>query len=190
MKERKPFLRKTRLVYNRVGDCAYVTAGKHTVVVDLEDVPLLAGWTISVSTCRYVRLLGSFSEKPQKCVYLHRMILNAPADMDVDHISGDRLDNRKINLRVCNSAENARNRKCSDSVRRVFKGCHYYKNQRGNKKWIARIWINGANLFLGCFMTPEEAAAAYNDRAKSEFGPFARLNTLDTPRATYSAVGL
>lgn len=182
--------RKTRLIYRRVGNSAYIAVGKRTVIVDVEDLSVFAGWTISISTCNYVRLLGPFSEKPQRCVYLHRVLLDASVETCVDHISGDRLDNRRANLRICTHAENSRNRKCLDSARRLFKGCHYYKNQRGDKKWIARIWVNGRNLFLGCFVTPEEAALAYNEKARTEFGAFARLNVIQSHRETVSVVNL
>lgn len=44
-------------------------------------------------------------------ILMHREIMNAPKDMQVDHINGDGLDNRRENLRVCTNAENGRNRK-------------------------------------------------------------------------------
>lgn len=41
---------------------------------------------------------------------MHRLIMNAPKGMEVDHLNGDGLDNRKINLRICSHSENTKNR--------------------------------------------------------------------------------
>lgn len=46
----------------------------------------------------------------KKCVKLHRVLLNAPQGMCVDHINGNRLDNRKSNLRLCTYSQNSANR--------------------------------------------------------------------------------
>jgi hypothetical protein len=46
-----------------------------------------------------------------KIVYLHRFLLTAPKNTIIDHINGDKLDNRKKNLRFCNTSENVRNQK-------------------------------------------------------------------------------
>lgn len=45
-----------------------------------------------------------------KKISMHRLIMNAPKGMEVDHLNGDGLDNRKINLRICSHSENTKNR--------------------------------------------------------------------------------
>jgi len=49
------------------------------------------------------------STKPSKAVLMHRFILDAPSEMEVDHRNGDTLDNRRNNLRIATRPQNGRN---------------------------------------------------------------------------------
>lgn len=105
-----------------------------------------------------------------KRLYLHREITGAPADKVVDHINGDRLDNRRENLRICTQKQNAVNRrKRSDVVGSIYKGVRL---KRGN--YEACI----ADVYLGTFYTEVDAAHAYNLAAIERYGEFACLNVL------------
>lgn len=88
--------------------------------------------------------LHTFSDRR---VRLHRLVINAKESDIVDHLNGDRLDNRLSNLRVCTQEENARNRKNT-------KG---YSWDRAKNKWIVRY----RNTFYGRYDTEEEAKEAY-----------------------------
>lgn len=108
-----------------------------------------------------------------KKMYLHRFIMDAPKGLQVDHINGDTLDNRKENLRICTIQENLRNKK----GKREYKGAIYAGKGRNLKKpWSARISFEGRNLYLGHYETAEEAARAYDEAAKKYYGEFAKLN--------------
>ena len=102
-------------------------------------------------------------------ITLSRVIMNVPDALKVDHINGDTLDNRKSNLRICTQAQNTRNRIKPIINTSGYKGV---SKQTKGKKWIARI----ANVYLGLFNTPVEAAKAYDNKAKELFGEFAHLN--------------
>ena len=101
--------------------------------------------------------------------YMSRLITTAPKGKEVDHINGDTLDNRKINLRICSHAENSRNRKKPI-------GNNQYKGVRKNRRKYA-AYIQGGK-YLGLYDTPEQAAFAYNEAAKDYYGEFACLNVV------------
>lgn len=82
--------------------------------------------------------------------------------IQVDHINGDKTDNRIANLRLATSAENHQNRKKPATNTSGYIGV--YRDVSG--KWAARIRAKPRRIFLGLFDTPEAAADAYNE-AKS-----------------------
>lgn len=94
----------------------------------------------------------------------------------VDHINGDPLDNRRLNLRIATPHQNAENRR-KISETRPYKGV-----SQNYHKWVARIgWMDPEtgireNIYLGSFNTPEEAAMAYDAKAIELFDEFASLN--------------
>jgi len=108
-----------------------------------------------------------------KPVYMHRMILDGEAIEQVDHINGDGLDNRSVNLRVCSKRENMRNRRPNKNSSSAFKGIHW---DGRDKRWQARIRVNGNRMCLGSFRNEEEAAIAYDNAAREYHGEFARVN--------------
>jgi len=107
--------------------------------------------------------------------YLHRIIMQPPKGMDIDHLSGDTLDNRRTNLRVCTRSQNCMNRIAKRNGRSAFKGVHFLRYKTTN--YIqAQIRVNGRLIHLGTFKTQEDAARAYDEAARTHFGEFARLN--------------
>lgn len=79
-------------------------------------------------------------------------------ELPIDHINGDRLDNRIENLRECALGSNSQNSKLNKNNTSGFGGVHW--NPRLSK-WCARIMINKVNYNLGHFTRPEEAREAY-----------------------------
>jgi hypothetical protein len=107
---------------------------------------------------------------------IHRLILNAPSHLEVDHIDGNRLNNQRSNLRLCNSSENKCNRGPRKDNKSGYKGVSWHKQ---NQKWTVRLQIpSGRYLSLGCYHDIKEAATAYNEAAKKYHGEFAFLNQL------------
>lgn len=104
-------------------------------------------------------------------VFMHRYILGAPAGLKVDHINRDRLDNRRCNLRLTDSAGNARNCGKNSQSGQPYKGIRRY-----GTRWGARLKYEGKWCCLGWLATPEEAAVAYDLMAMALFGEFAATN--------------
>lgn len=100
---------------------------------------------------------------------LHRAVMEARDDILVDHRDGNRLDNRRANLRTATHIENARNRAPCE-------GQQYKGITPTNGKWKARIKVGGTSIYLGSFDEAKDAALAYDAAARRLFGEFARLN--------------
>lgn len=104
---------------------------------------------------------------------MHRMIMNPPDGMVVDHRNGDTLDNRRENLRVCTPKQNLQNRKSEKGSSSRYIGVHWHTPPG---KWLATINPNKQNYSLGHFDSEEDAAIARDVAAQFFFGGFARLN--------------
>ena len=96
---------------------------------------------------------------------MHRVILNAPPGVEVDHINGNGLDNRRSNLRLATRAQGQANRGRFKSNKSGYKGVHFDK-QLG--KWKL--------AFSAHFDTAEEAAQMYDRIARIVFGEYAKTN--------------
>lgn len=93
------------------------------------------------------------------------------ANGPIDHINGDRADNRPSNLREVTFAQNAWNAKGRRNTSSRY--CGVAKYPRG---WVAYIQREGRREHLGVFRDEAEAALAYNAAAIRLFGPYAKLN--------------
>lgn len=106
--------------------------------------------------------------------YMHRVIMGigdrSGDKREVDHINGNKLDNRKDNLRICSHAQNAANK--VQRNRFGYKGVVKFNG----KKYQSMIWDGKKNLHIGLFETIEAAARAYDKAAKELQGEFASLN--------------
>lgn len=100
-------------------------------------------------------------------ILMHRLIMQ-PGDKEVDHANGDKLDNRRANLRYCTRSQNNANRPHTIGK---YKGVRFSKNA-----WQAEIKKNKKYIYIGRFKEIKDAAKAYDKKAIELFGDFAYTN--------------
>ena len=135
-------------------------------LVDAQDLPLVSGRRWTVKGDGYI-----VRTEAGATVRLHRLIL--PHIPIIDHANGDKLDNRRANLRVASITENNRNRPRQRNNTSGFKGVHW-DSLRG--KWTARIKHDGRSIRVGRFDDIRDAARAYDEAAIRYHGDYASLN--------------
>lgn len=90
----------------------------------------------------------------------------------IDHVNGNRLDNRLCNLREATRAENNRNLPRRANNTSGFKGV---SKQTNNDTWMAYINVDGRHIHLGTYSTKEQAHAAYRAGSQKYHGSFGRV---------------
>lgn len=136
-------------------------------LIDAVDADWVASYRWRLSPQGYVNR-HSPSNHGAEASALHRAITQAPAGMDVDHISGDTLDNRRANLRVTTHAENMQNRRRAN--RNSQTGIRGVTLFRRTGRYSAQVHVQGRRHHLGYFATAEDAARAVA-RARAELMP-------------------
>jgi HNH endonuclease len=144
----------------------YSTDGTPIIVDDSLDLSNTSGkiWITSFGyACVYMT-------DAKKTLVLHKLISGAKSGQKVDHINGDRLDNRLSNLRFCTHAENCLNRK--------VRGFHRQKLRNGTLMFRVRVGPIKNKLpkrvNLGYYKTETEAKEVYTkfyQSLKTEFSP-------------------
>lgn len=152
-----------------IGPTAYIPlTQEYVATVDASDIHLVKGynWTVIVrSTTVYV-----YRKSKGKTVLLHRVIMDDPDGMTIDHRDGNGLNNTRSNLRIATKAQNNRNQKMTDRNTSGYKGVSWHKKDR---KWRAYIHVNNKYIHLGHFSNVEDARRAYAEasiKLHAEFG--------------------
>jgi len=140
-------------------------------VVDEETAEWMSAWAWRLSSGGYA-VRSETSEGKKRTVYLHREIMLPPERLIVDHANGDKLDNRRSNLRFATVAQNNANSK-ERPRKSQYRGVYWHGVAA---KWVAQISTGGSRRHLGLFDNEEDAARAFDVAASATHGPFATLN--------------
>lgn len=145
--------------------------------------------TFSGNRCAGSARLGPITQKPDERGYIrirvygkkyraHRLawlyVHGCFPEQGLDHINGDKLDNRIANLREADQMQNSQNRKPMEGTSSKLLGVTRY---RGANKWRAQIMVSGKKIALGYFDDEHQAYDAYL-KAKAElhtFNPIPRI---------------
>ena len=120
----------------------------------------------------------------RKRIYLHRAIMRPSEGLEVDHINGNGLDNRRENLRICSHRDNLCNQRRQEGRDSLYRGVTLDKRAiKQVHPWLAQIKAHGQHYNLGRFATQESAALAYNNAARRFHGEFAQLNEVPDDQA-------
>lgn len=140
----------------------------HIMKIDYDDWQKLKHikWWVNNTT-------RNFYARNSKLGYLHNILLNTAKGHVADHINGNSLDNRRVNLRQVTIGQNSRNISVRKTSKTGYKGVSYHALA---KKFMVQINFEGTYHYLGLYKTKEEAALVYNKAAIQLHGQYAKLN--------------
>lgn len=152
----------------------------YVAIIDQADVELVSRHTwhasISCGNCVCARTNITVATRKRAHISMHRLIgaaMGFDQSLEVDHIDGDRLNNRRSNLRPATNAQNVKNVGPRKTNRSGYKGVCWHKKSGA---WAAQINVGGRRRHLGLFANKESAARVYDAWAREAHAEFARLN--------------
>ncbi len=124
-------------------------------LIDDDDIDLIKTDTWNHQTLGYATAFDRTPEGKPTRKFMHRVVLGAKKHQEVDHINGNRLDNRKKNLRLVTSSQNKTNMPLRTSNKSGYRGVYWHPQ---HKLWWVYIKVNGRNCHFGLYPTVQEAA--------------------------------
>lgn len=160
---------KNRYWFSEDGHIGYglVRTGE-VFMFDAEDYPKIKD--VTWYRCNSGEYIGDSSG-----LCIHRIILNAPAGFEIDHINHNPLDNRKTNLRLCTHRQNQCNQPLQRNNTSGITGVSYYSPRQ---KYRARIKCFHLDIHLGNYPSLLEAVQARNEGMLFLFGEFGVYNNV------------
>lgn len=153
----------------------YINSKKYGVkkcLVDDEDYERVSkiNWCIT-ATAKGTAFYAKGTTSLNKRETMHRFIMCATEDEEVDHRDFDTLNNQKNNLRKCTHQQNMHHRRKTENRKSKYLGVYF-----GRGMYCAQIRVNYKNKHIGSFKTELEAAVARDEAALKYHGEFAQLN--------------
>ncbi len=151
---------------NGYGVASFAKGG--AFLFDLADLPLIRRHTWHLGKRGYPA-----THTRRGTVVLHRLLFSEAGGMEIDHINGDKLDNRRANLRSCTHQQNGFNQKRRETNTSGYIGVSFAPRLGCFEAYIHH---NGAKHHLGLYADPAAAARVRDCVARLLFGEYARLN--------------
>lgn len=154
-----------------------------TALVDDEDYERLSAYRWFGERSKngrtgYAVTKSGYGRKGTKSIRMHQILMgDGEPGLEIDHKNRNGLDNRRSNLRWATKAQQRANQPVRVDSKTGFKGV----NLLHGKYWAAHIAAEGRQLHLGYFPSSEDAARAYDAKARELFGEFACLNFPSAP---------
>lgn len=147
----------------------------HVALVDAVDYDWLMQWKWCVQRQgkRWYAVTSIGGRNHRQRIQMHRLVMDAPDGLDVDHIDNNGLNNTRANLRLATRQQNMFNKPLTEANNSGYKGVYWHKHKMA---WGASIQRDGKQISLGYFDSPEDAALAYDRAAIELFGEYAYLN--------------
>lgn len=134
----------------------------HEILVDEADFETVAAFLGTWGACKdrntlYAQIKVRGANGKRTTAQMHRLLLNPPAELQVDHKNHNGLDNRRENIRIVTNGENARNRIDNVEFQSDVDGVTWLTR---DKAWRAQPTVNSKQIRLNCFDEKREAEAA------------------------------
>lgn len=151
-----------------------LTQDRYTIVDDnLYNILSKHNWYLNKNKNKLYARREETKDGKRKVVYLHRYIFELKnIDINgyhIDHINGNGLDNRFINIRKCTQSQNLHNISMPKHNTSGKKGVYFNKNKQ---RWVAEIFINNKKKYLGSSESFNEACEIRDHEGKKLCGEF------------------
>lgn len=134
------------------------------VIADETLIELLREKSWNLHCSGYV--VSTKNEKMHRYVYELVSSASIPDGFEIDHINGNRSDNRFCNLRLVSRRQNMLNSKAKQGSSSQYRGVYYSK---GHKAWVARHTVLGKSIWIGSFPTQDNAYAARKEYIEKHY---------------------
>lgn len=153
---------------------AFIKIKGHIVLFDSDDYDIISGYKWSLKRDKKNNRLYCYTYMGKRSIKMHRLIMSLLDDdrKIVDHINGNGLDNRKLNLRLATCSQNQMNRVIG---KKGYKGVSL--DERG--RYRVRITVNGNVIHGGRHNTLQSALIKYNELAREYHKEFASYNIIE-----------
>jgi hypothetical protein len=122
----------------------------------------------------YVRRTNRSGVGPST-IYMHRQLMGYKDQLEIDHINGNGLDNRRSNIRFCTKSQNMRNRCNTGKNKTGYKGV-FQDKRLNHMDYIAHLRLGKILKQSRRFRSLIDAAKAYDKMALEHYGEFANIN--------------